>query len=162
MLVLSAPTADFPRPQVTGDDGPEQTIRQEALLHRTFGNYNRPMRISIALATRFAIVGTALAQLPPESMVNRHLVRGALCAALLLAVGSLAATPWEKNGVNLDSSVRMVARDAATCEVSPDGQSPEAYEAMKANHGQPLHMWHLDYSAYNGSGRVKGGFWCRS
>ena len=47
----------------------------EALLHRTYGNYNRPMRISIALATSFAIVGTALAQLPPDIMVDRHLVR---------------------------------------------------------------------------------------
>ena len=33
------------------------------------------MRISIALATGFAIVGTALAQLPPDIMVDRHLVR---------------------------------------------------------------------------------------
>ena len=33
------------------------------------------MRISIALATGFAVVGSALAQLPPEIMVDRHLVR---------------------------------------------------------------------------------------
>ena len=33
------------------------------------------MRISIALATGFAIVGTALAQLPPDIMIDRHLVR---------------------------------------------------------------------------------------
>ena len=43
--------------------------------HRTFGNYNRPMRISIVLTAGFAIVGTALAQLPPDIMVDRHLVR---------------------------------------------------------------------------------------
>ena len=42
---------------------------------RTLGNYNRLMRISIALATGFAIVGTALAQLPPDIMIDRHLVR---------------------------------------------------------------------------------------
>ena len=48
---------------------------REALLHRTFGNYNRPMRILTVLTTGFAIVGTALAQLPPDIMVDRHLVR---------------------------------------------------------------------------------------
>ncbi len=90
--------------------------------------------------------------------MRTHRIWGALCAALLLAVGSAAATLWEKDGVSLDGSVRMAARADATCEVSPEEQSPEAYEAMKANHGQPLHVWRLDYSADNGSGRAKGGF----
>lgn len=78
---------------------------------------------------------------------------GTLCASLLLAVGSPAATVWEKDGVSLSGSVRMVARDAATCEVTPAGQAPESYEATKANHGQPLHVWRLDYGAFNGSGK---------
>ena len=61
------------------------------------------------------------------------------------------STLWEKEGISLGGGVRMVARDAATCEVSPEGQSPEVHEAMKDNPGQPLHVWRLDYSAYNGS-----------
>ena len=73
---------------------------------------------------------------------------GALCASLLLAVGSPGATLWEKDGVSLSGSVRMVARDAATCEVTPAGQAPESYEATKADHGQPLHVWRLDYGAF--------------
>ena len=40
-----------------------------------FGIHNRPMCILTVLATGLAIVGTALAQLPPEIMVDRHLVR---------------------------------------------------------------------------------------
>ena len=43
-------------------------------LHRTFVDDNRRMRISIALAKHRAIVGTAPAQLPPDIMVDRHLV----------------------------------------------------------------------------------------
>ena len=85
--------------------------------------------------------------------MRTHQIRGALCASLLLAAGAPAATLWEQDGVSLEGSVRLVARAAATCVVSADGQSPEGYEAMKANHGQPLHVWRLDYEVYNGSGR---------
>ena len=46
-----------------------------ALRHGTLGNYNGPVRISIAVATGCTIVDAALAQLPPEIIVDRHFVR---------------------------------------------------------------------------------------
>ncbi len=77
----------------------------------------------------------------------------ALAVALLAAVAAPAATLYEKDGITLEGSVRMVHRDAATCQVLADHESPEAYKRTKANHGRPLHVWRLDYSALNGSGK---------
>ena len=86
--------------------------------------------------------------------MRAHRTQGALVAALLLAVGAASAeTLYEQDGVSLEGSVRMVGRGAATCQVLEDHETPEAYEAMKANHGRPLHMWRVDYGVLNGSGQ---------
>ena len=75
----------------------------------------------------------------------------------LLAAGSLSAeTFYEQDGIILEGSVRLVHRDAATCQVLAESESPETYEATKANHGRPLHVWRLDYGAFNGSGESLG------
>ena len=72
----------------------------------------------------------------------------------VLTAGSLSAEIlYEKDGIALEGSVRMVHRNAATCQVLAENESHEAYERTKVNHGQPLHVWRLDYSALNGSGR---------
>ena len=80
-----------------------------------------------------------------------------ICKALpvaLLAVATLqAATLYEQEGIALEGSVRIAARGVATCEVLEESHPPDAYERMKANHGRPLHVWRLDFSAYNGSGK---------
>ena len=60
-----------------------------------------------------------------------------------------ADTPY---GVSLDGTVRMVTRGAAVCQVLAENHSADVYEQMKANHGQPLHVWRLDYGVYKGSG----------
>lgn len=75
---------------------------------------------------------------------------------LLLALATPAATLYEKDGVILEGSARLVTRGAATCQVLAENESAEAYESMKANHDQPLHVWRLDYSALNASGRALG------
>ena len=78
-------------------------------------------------------------------------------AAGLLTVASLSAeTLYERDGIILEGSVRLVHRAAATCQVLADSESPETYEATKANHGRPLHVWRLDYGAFNGSGKSLG------
>ena len=76
----------------------------------------------------------------------------------VLTAGSLSAEIlYEKDGIALEGSVRMVHRNAATCQVLAENESHEAYERTKVNHGQPLHVWRLDYSALNGSGRSLSG-----
>ena len=74
-------------------------------------------------------------------------------AILLLALAAPAATLYEKDGIILDGTVRLVSSGAATCQVLAANESPESYEGMKANHGQPLHVWRLDFAARNRSGR---------
>ena len=64
-----------------------------------------------------------------------------------------AETLVEQDGIELSGSVRMVARGVGTCQVQEESHPEEVYERMKANHGQPLDVWRLDYSVYNGSGK---------
>ena len=64
-----------------------------------------------------------------------------------------AETLVEQDGITLSGSVRVVARGVGTCEVREASHSEEVYEQIKENHGQPLNVWRLDYSAYNGSGK---------
>ena len=75
-------------------------------------------------------------------------------APALLAAGALhGETLYERDGISLEGSVRIVHRNAATCRVLEENESAAAYEQMKANHGRPLRVWRVDYSALNGSGR---------
>ena len=80
-------------------------------------------------------------------------------AATWTAVGVLGVcavhgeTLFEQDGIMLEGMVRMVAREAGVCQVLEANESPESYERMKANHGQPLHVWRMDFGARNGSGR---------
>ena len=64
-----------------------------------------------------------------------------------------AETLFEQEGIELSGSVRMVARGVGRCQVQAGSHSEEGYERMKANQGQPLDVWRLDYSVYNGSGK---------
>ena len=84
--------------------------------------------------------------------MNESQTRLAL-ATVLLTVAAQGEVLYEKEGVALSGSVRMIHRDAAICQVLEESESPEAYEQTRANHGRPLHVWRLDYSALNGSGQ---------
>ena len=78
-----------------------------------------------------------------------------LIAALAVATAPAAAdTLYEEKGVSLEGTVRLVGRNAATCQVLDENETPETYEATKANHGRPLHVWRLDYGALNASGKA--------
>ena len=52
--------------------------------------------------------------------------------------------------------MRLVGRETATCQVLAESESPETYEATKANRGRPLHLWRLDYAVLNSSGQPLG------
>ena len=93
-------------------------------------------------------------------MRNRTTVHTLVIFVLRLAGGCglwehpvAAETLCTQDGIELSGNVRMVARGAGTCEVREESHSEEEYERIKGNHGQPLDVWRLDYSAYNGSGK---------
>ena len=48
---------------------------------------------------------------------------------------------------------RVVTYAASLCNVEEASHTEEEYERIKANHGQPLDVWQLDFSVYNGSGK---------
>ena len=43
---------------------------------------------------------------------------------------------------------------AGLCNVLEASHTEAEYEQIKANHGQPLDVWRLDFPAYNGSGQA--------
>ena len=61
----------------------------------------------------------------------------------------------EWNGVELHTAVQRITPAASRCVVDwVAGYTKDEYEQWKArNHGQPLDVWQLDMSVYNGSGR---------
>ena len=70
-----------------------------------------------------------------------------LIPILLITSLAPAATLYEDRGVTLEGSVRLAGRAAATCRVSGDDQ------LHQGNDGMPLHVWRLDYGAFNASGQ---------
>ena len=48
----------------------------------------------------------------------------------------------------------MAGRNAATCsKCSPKASPPRPTSSTSPHHGRPLHVWRLDYGAFNGSGK---------
>ena len=77
------------------------------------------------------------------------------CAALLLmaAVGQ-ATELLETDGIVLHGTVKLAQTNAATCHVMEENYSEEEWERVKANEGQPLHLWRLTFSVENRSGKA--------
>ena len=82
-------------------------------------------------------------------------------AALAIALGvemlipsAMAEILYDKEGIQLQGSARIVSRNAATCNVLEEKYSPEEYEELKGNQDQPLHVWRLDFSAHNNTGKT--------
>lgn len=83
---------------------------------------------------------------------------GAHCLAAVVLVPAMVTTLYaqrlfESDEIELRSSTRIVAYGAGTCVVSEERETAAAYEEKKAHHGQPIDIWQLDFSVYNGSGR---------
>ena len=76
-------------------------------------------------------------------------------ALLAMGVAPAAAEDlYDKDGVQLWTSARLVTRDAATCHILEDRHPDEEYERLKVNEGQPLHVWRMDLKAANYSGKT--------
>ena len=80
---------------------------------------------------------------------------GLLCPlAVAASTGVLHAQRLlEVEGIELRGSARVVEYGAGTCNVSEERETAASYEQKRANHGQPVDVWQLDFSVYNGSGR---------
>lgn len=83
-------------------------------------------------------------------------------ARRLIAVGLLAVPAasdvhaqrlLEVEGIELRGTARVVEFGAATCNVVEERETASSYEQKRASHGQPIDIWQLDFSVYNGSGR---------
>ena len=75
------------------------------------------------------------------------------CALALLASPASAEVLYDREGIQLQGTARIVSRNAATCNVLEEKYSPEEYQKMKANQGRPLHVWQLDMSVHNKTGK---------
>ena len=60
---------------------------------------------------------------------------------------------FEMEGIELRGSARVLQYGAGTCNVLEHVETATEYERKKANHGQPVDVWQLDLSVYNGSGK---------
>ena len=82
--------------------------------------------------------------------MSRPLICLAMLAAPISAVGQELLTT--DDGISLRGTVRLLQGEAATCNVV-QANEPN-YDAMRANQDQPLHLWELEFSVFNGSGRA--------
>ena len=83
-----------------------------------------------------------------------HRTLGAALVLLLIAVPGKARRLMELDGIELRGTARVLTYGAATCHVLEEKYSAVDYERLKDNEGQPLDLWQLDFSVYNGSGKA--------
>ena len=97
---------------------------------------------------------------PEGGLMSRNRILGYVGAALAVALGAGSSSPsagaeilYDKEGIQLQGTARIVSRNATTCNVLEEKYSAEEYERLKANQGRPLHVWQMDYSAHNNTGK---------
>ena len=80
-------------------------------------------------------------------------MRNATLAVLLAAAPAQAETFHNKDGVVFEGTIRLVVSNAAVCNVLEEKYTAQEYEQLKANQGQPLDLWQVDFAVRNESGR---------
>ena len=73
-------------------------------------------------------------------------------AAAVLVLAANAETIYDQDGIKVQGTARIVEYNAGVCRVLEGHHSEEVYAMWKVNHNQPVHVWEIDFSAYNGSG----------
>ena len=88
-------------------------------------------------------------------MLRSYIRWGMAMAVMVLGVVEAASAELllETDGIELRGTARVVTYEASLCNVLEASHTEAEYERIKANHGQPLDVWQLDFSVYNGSGR---------
>ena len=74
-------------------------------------------------------------------------------AAALAAAAAHAETFYDKDEVQFEGTLRKVVSQAGACNVLEEKYSEAEYEKLKANHGQSLDLWRVDFAVRNRSGR---------
>ena len=80
-------------------------------------------------------------------------MRNCTLAVLLAAAPAPAETFHNKDGVVFEGTLRKVVAQAAVCNVLEQNHTPDEYERLKSNQGQPLDLWQVDFAVRNESGR---------
>ena len=80
-------------------------------------------------------------------------VSGFLSAA---AAEAHAQTLYSENGIEVRASARIIEYGAERCQVLEEHESAASYRRKRGNEGQPIDIWQMDYSVYNGSERPLG------
>ena len=88
-----------------------------------------------------------------RQLMARSAATTVLPVLVLAAVDSRTEELLEEEGIVLTGKARMVEFGAATCRVAEANHSEQMYERIKGNEGQPLHLWELEFSVRNGSGK---------
>ena len=93
-------------------------------------------------------------------------MRNCTLAVLLAAATAQAETFHSQDGVVFEGTIRQVVSNAAVCNVLEEKYSEQEYEKLKANQGQPLDLWQVDFAVRNESGReieyLRASSWVRS
>ena len=96
----------------------------------------------------------------------RTLMAARIAVAALAGGAALAETFHNEDGILFEGTIRLALSDAAACNVQEEKYDAQEYEKLKANQGRPLHVWRVDLSIRNGSGReldfLRADTWIRS
>ena len=94
---------------------------------------------------------------PGRDERSAQIVKQPLGSAAVLALLSAVCVHAQEllttdEGISLRGTVRLLQANAATCNAIAENEQGN-YEAMRVNQDQPLHLWELEFSVFNGSGR---------
>ena len=108
--------------------------------------------LALPLCTCLGIVVARAARAGGPAM-SCAAIRNATLAVLLAAAPAPAETFHNKDGVVFEGTIRLVVSNAAVCNVLEEKYTAQEYEQLKANQGQPLDLWQVDFAVRNESGR---------
>ena len=80
-----------------------------------------------------------------------------IVAVVLLAAATTSAETFHSQaGVVFEGTLRKVVPQATVCNVLEEKYTPDEYERLKGNQGQPLDLWQVDWVVRNADGSIGG------
>ena len=123
-------------------------------------------QIGRRVATAAGDVGSGIGL---SGRVGRAMARTSMVAwiaAAALAGSARSETFYNQDGILFEGTIRLALSDAAVCNVLEEKYTEQEYERLQANQGRPLHVWRVDLSVRNESGRalrfLRADSWIRS
>ena len=98
------------------------------------------------------------------------MMRTSMTAWMVASALTGATAPGEtfhgRDGVVFEGTIRQVVSEAAVCNVLEEKYTADEYARLRANEGRSLHLWQVDFSVRNESGRelgyLRASSWVRS